>query len=65
MCGGNDSDLQDGVRCTCLQLGFPQHVPALLLSNPMLPSSGFSWLLGASHTSGGVGEEEEEEQIER
>lgn len=40
----------------------------LSLSNAMLPSSGFPWLLGASHTPGGagcwVGEyvEEEEEQ---
>jgi hypothetical protein len=47
-------------------LGSPSTCLALPLSNSMLPTSGFSRLLDASHTSGVVGGGvEEEEQIER
>lgn len=49
-----DCNLHARVRCTFLRVGFLEHVPTLSLSNPMLPSSGFPWLLGACRTPGGV-----------
>lgn len=42
-----DSNLHARVKCTFLRVGFLEHMPTLSLSNPMLPSSGFPWLLGA------------------